>query len=95
MTREERLERTTRLCRELSRRISEAASPGLGNWAPAWEMVESVSEQFLDLIHEWEETEDSDARRRLEHSAGAVLDAWKEADRLYRQAIGTREEVPA
>jgi len=97
MTREERWERGNRLCRELSLRVAEAASPGLGLWDPAWIRVEGPSTRFLDLLKEWEETGDAAVKERVKRAAGEVLEAWKDADRQYREAGAPRSRpaVPA
>ncbi len=92
--REERRERANRLCRELSRQIAMVASPGLGHWDEAWRIVEEPSRRFLDVLGEWEVSGDDDTKHRAKVAAGKVLDAWKEADALYR-ALGPRVEIPA
>ena len=79
-------ERTRKLCRILSKCVSMVASPGLGMWEPAWELVEEPSALFLDALSEFERTGDEAEMDRAKRLSLAVRDAWREADRKYREA---------
>ena len=97
MNRAERKERATRLCRGLSKRVSEIASPGLGLWPDAWETVEEPSAEFLDLLDAWEESGDDTAKGALEFATMRLVNSWMEANRRFEEAgwPEVRQEVPA
>ena len=86
MDREERRKRTTRACRELSRRISEIVSPGLGNWDHAWEIVEGPSDALFDLFNIWEESGSDQDLDAVKRGAMSVFMAWKRAESEYQGA---------
>ena len=92
-----RRERSRKLCRLLSERIGEVTPPGLGRWDPAWERVRGPSTRFLDALGRWEASGQEDDMDRAKALALDVLEAWKQAERKYRDLDRphTPEEVPA
>lgn len=86
MNGDERRARGRRLCRIIHKRVARVASQGLGLWSEAWEIVEEPSTRFLDLLMAWEDSGSERDRDALEAAAHAVVNAWKEVDRRYREA---------
>jgi hypothetical protein len=81
---EERKERSRKLCKLLVARVGEVASPGLGNWPQAWDFVEAATDRFLDALSSWEGTGEETDMDLAKREAVAAVDAWREADRLFR-----------
>jgi len=78
-----RTERAKRICRFLADRIAQEVPEGLGRWDVAWSIVEQPSTQFLEALHDWEQTGSADAERRLHDARDLVLNAWREAARQW------------
>ncbi|MCH8479696.1 MAG: hypothetical protein LAT56_17420 [Wenzhouxiangella sp.] len=93
---ESRRARTRKLCRLLSERVGQVASPGLGRLDWVWEAVEEPSTRLLDQLAKWEATGKEEHMDRAKAETLAVLEAWKSAEREYRrQRSARREGVPA
>ncbi len=60
MTKDERGRRGKTLCATLVEDIAKVASPGLGRWPDAWEIVGEESADFMDALLSWEETGEPD-----------------------------------
>ena len=89
-----RRERSRTLCRIVSERIGEIASPGLGRWDPAWEIVREPSARLLEALAGWERTGDEEAMDRAKAVAVEVVQAWREAERAFRKSrLPERTEV--
>lgn len=87
---EERKERSRKLCRILVARVGEVASPGLGLWPQTWDFVEGATDRFLDALSSWERTGEEPHMDRAKREAVAVVEAWREADRLFRLSTSRR-----
>ncbi|TVR55853.1 MAG: hypothetical protein EA421_05400 [Gemmatimonadales bacterium] len=85
-TLEARKARSRKVCRLLGGRIGEVVSPGLGRWEPGWQVIRVPSLELLKALEEWERTGAEAAMDRAKAKALEVLEAWKEADRLFRDA---------
>lgn len=89
-----RRERSRKLCRIVSERIGEIASPGLGRWDPAWEIVRESSVRLLDALAAWERTGEEAAMDRAKDVAVEVVQAWHAAERASRKSrLPERAEV--
>ena len=85
--RDQRSARSAKLCRLLSKRISEVTTPGLGHWGPAWDIVRDASERLLDALSAWERTGDEELMDRAKTVSLEVLEAWTDADRRHRESV--------
>ncbi len=93
---EDRWERGNRLCRLISERVSDIASPGLGLWDSAWRIVEDPSTHFFDALREWEETGTKESREALEQATYGLVKAWKQAEEDFQShAVDLRTKVSA
>lgn len=81
----------------VSERVAEVTTPGLGKWDPAWELVATPSDRFMDVLAAWESTGSPNDLEAVEQEAEALVGAWREADRRYHEAhrAETSAEVPA
>lgn len=79
------------VARWVTDRVREVAPPGLGNWAPAWEIVEGPSREFLDVLVRWEATGSEEDREAVKAAGGEVVAAWRQAARQW-EAIGRPSE---
>ena len=87
---EERKERSRKVCRILVARIGEVSCPGLGLWPQTWDFVEEATDRFLDALNSWERTGVEADMDRAKREAVAVVEAWREADRLFRLSTSRR-----
>jgi hypothetical protein len=76
----------TRVARWVTERVAEIAPAGLGRWAPAWELVEGPSLDFLDALGTWEETGAPEDMEEARRTAAGVVAAWREAARRWEEA---------
>ncbi len=86
-----RSEKARRIAWIVSERIKEVTTPGLGASAPTWELVAEPSDRFMDALYEWETSGASDDLESVKREAEALVGAWREADRVYRDSL---TEVP-
>ena len=85
------------VCQRISRRISEVAPTGLGRWNDAWEYVAGPSDAFLDALGAWTDGDDPVTRSELLAAAEALIQAWRQASRAWKDAgrpVG-EEEPPS
>lgn len=85
MSTTERTERANRLCRRLAGDVAAIAPAGLGTWDRAWEIVDPPSAELLAALTAWEATGDEEAVAAVKAAYDAVLAAWREAARQYRE----------
>jgi hypothetical protein len=76
----------TPVARWVTERVREVASPGLGRWPRAWEIVEKPSREFLDALAAWEETGAPEDKAAASQAGAAVVAAWREAAREWKAA---------
>ena len=88
--REARREQVKRLFSVLSEEVSRNAPPHLGQWGPAWEVVEGPSSRLLDATEEY--IAGCIEKHELLRTAREVRHAWWEAAALFKQA---QREPPA
>lgn len=74
-----------KLCRCLVRQLSGLVSPGIGRWAPVWEIVEGPSYHLLKCLEGWEQTGDQTDLDRAKAASQEVLAAWKEAESRFQE----------
>ncbi len=67
-------------------RIREVSPEGLGRWDLAWELVAAPSDAFMDRLAEWEATDSPVTRSQLETASTALIEAWAEAARQWKEA---------
>lgn len=79
-------ERGRLICQRVTRRIAEVAPPGLGLWAPAWEIVATPSDYFLDRLKEWESRDAAQTRTALEGAVNELVRAWRTAAEAWDAA---------
>ena len=60
-------------------RIGEVASPGLGHWSRAWDMIAEPSDAFLDALAAWEANDTSVTRDALHSAASEFVRVWRSA----------------
>ena len=88
MNYEERRQRGIALGASLWEEIEREA--GLGLRLPnCWEMVGPESARFMELLLLWEQTGDEDLIDRVRQAYDEVVNAWRDAARLYE----TRRQV--
>ncbi len=83
MTKEERQERGKALCVTLVKDIGKVATPGLGLWQEAWELVAEPSADFMGELLRWEQTGDEVLVDGVRRAYDALVSAWAEAARLH------------
>jgi len=84
MSLEDRQERGTALCRQLTADVAKVAPEGIGGWAPAWDIVADADVRFLSTLSAWEAAPSEATRLRVKAAYEAVLDAWRVAAGLYQ-----------
>jgi hypothetical protein len=77
-----------RIARVVSERIAEVTSPRLSGWDPAWELVASPSDRFIDALAVWERSGSADDLKAVELEAVALVAAWRKADQKYQEFLG-------
>jgi hypothetical protein len=89
MTPNEIHERSTEICRRLTREVSDLVPVGIGSWAGAWQIVGLADSDFIAALCAWEADPANDrAKQRVRDTYSAVVDAWKEAARGFeREAL--------
>lgn len=80
-----RTEKARRLCARLAGDVAAIAPAGLGTWDQAWAIVDPPSAELLAALTAWEATGDDDTVAAVKVAYDAVLDAWREAARQYRE----------
>ena len=83
MTQEERRERGKALCVTLVEDIAKVATPGLGLWPEAWELVAEQSADFMEELLRWEQTGDEVLVDGVRRAYDALVSAWQYAARLH------------
>lgn len=83
------------VARWVAERVQEVAPPGLGRWAPAWDLVEPPSMEFLDALARWEESGTVEDREAARAAAGDVVKAWREAAQLWEATGRSLKRTPA
>jgi hypothetical protein len=68
-----------RLCRRLADEIARIAPSGIGLCEPAWSSVAAASDDFLDLLYDWEQTGDEAVYPDLRCAYLDVVAAWQAA----------------
>lgn len=81
-----RREKARTVAARVAERIREVTPPGLGHWGPAWELVGTPSDAFMDRLAEWETEESPLTRSHVETTGAALVDAWAEAARQWKEA---------
>ena len=95
MTRAERHEAGTRLCRQLAAWVGRKVTPGLGRWDDAWDYVSEPSDRFMDALNQWEATGAPEDWTALDEAYVSLARAWLEADRRFLQVGHQGGKVPA
>ena len=75
-----RREQARKIAWEVSERIRDATSPGLGKWPPTWEIVTGPSDRFMDALYQWETSGARDDLEAVRRGAEALVLAWRRAD---------------
>lgn len=83
MTYAERRQRGRTICASLVEDISKVATPGLGLWPDAWDIVGEESSAFMVELLRWEETGDPNLTNRVRELYDRVVSAWQDAAGLY------------
>ena len=83
MTISERRQRGKTICTSLVEDIAKVATPGLGRWPEAWDVVAGESSAFMEALLLWEETGDALLIDPLRLAYDRVVNAWADAARLY------------
>ena len=76
-------------------RIREVSPEGLGHWEPAWELVAGPSDRLLDALAEWEAEDSPATRSEVEAASTALVRAWAEAARRWKEAGRPPIETPS
>lgn len=83
MSYDDRRQRGRTICASLVEDIGKVATPGLGLWPEAWDIVGEESAAFMEALLRWEETGDPDLTTRLRDLYDDVVKAWQDAAKLY------------
>lgn len=81
-----RSEKARIVAARVAERIREVAPEGLGHWGPAWDLVGTPSDAFMDRLAEWEAADSPITRSHVETTGGALVAAWAEAARQWKEA---------
>ena len=92
-------ERARIVAERVADRIHAVAPEGLGHWPPVWDHIGAPSDTFMDRLAEWATKDTPTTRSKLESSATALVEAWREASRQWTRAgrpclVETTEAVP-
>ncbi len=85
MTREERRERGTRLCGRLEDDLRGAVPAEVARWGPVLPILDGATVRFTLALATWEATGNDGDITHVRTAYDGVLDAWKEAARLYAE----------
>lgn len=77
-------EKAKRIAWIVSERIREVTTPGLGQWAPTWQIVGEQSDRFMDALYQWELSGTRDDLDAVQREVEALLGAWRLADTRYQ-----------
>lgn len=80
-----RAEAARKLCEHLARDVAAIAPVGIGHWPEAWDIVAAHDTSFVIALSVWEATGSEADRARVRAAYTSVLDAWREATRLYER----------
>lgn len=80
-----RTERSRVVCERVAGRIREVSPAGLGRWGPTFEIVRDPSEGFLAALEGWLDDDTDQTRQDLQRAADALVRAWREAGRRFRE----------
>ncbi len=83
MTYDERRRSGKTICARLVEDIASVATPGLGLWPEAWDVVAQESADFMEGLLHWEETGDQRLIDRVSIAYDRLVAAWADAARLY------------
>ena len=83
MSPEERRRRGTKLCAKIAADVNELAPAGIGNWPECWDIVGDSDAEFMLALLKWEGTGSETDKELVRTAYAGVLDAWREATRLY------------
>jgi len=81
------------LCRRLTEKIAEEVPKGLGRWPGAWKYVDPPSNEFMEILADWEKTGALEDKKAAVLSAEEVFQAWKGAALRWEQAGRPTAEV--
>jgi len=73
------------ICDRLVEDIASVATPGLGLWPEAWDVVAGESADFMEGLLHWEETGDQRLVERVSIAYDQLVAAWADAARLYER----------
>ena len=77
MTYDQRQAKGKILCEKLTGHVAVIAPTGIGLWDRAWEIVDSSSATFMNLLSAWEIDPSDATMARVSDAYDAVLDAWR------------------
>ena len=83
MSYDDRRQRGKTICVSLVKDIGKVATPGLGLWPEAWDVVGEESAAFMEVLLRWEETGDPRLINRLKELYDRVVGSWQDAAGLY------------
>ena len=78
--------RARRVLDKVVRRIDDVSPPGLGRWAPAWDLISEPSDRFLDALSQWEGEDSPGTRATLQRAADSFVRSWRAAASQWEQA---------
>ncbi len=82
-----RNEAAAKLWEQLTADVAAIATPGLGRWPEAWEIVAAPSAELMIALTSWQATGSEEDRVRVREWYNRVLAAWQEAARQYEREI--------
>lgn len=88
MTPAKRREAGTRLCRQLTEKVTGITPTGIGHWDRAWDIVADANTTFMLALTRWEATGEKREEPALRVAYNAVLEAWRQAVVEYHR-LGT------
>ena len=81
-----RREKARIVAERVAARIREVSPYGLGRWGPAWDHIDTPSDEFMDRLAEWERADTTDTRHTLKVASEVLIEAWAEAARQWKEA---------
>ena len=79
-------EKARLVAERVAARIHEVSPVGLGHWDPVWKLVAAPSDWLLDALAEWEAEDSPATRSEVEAASTALVGAWAEASRRWKEA---------